>query len=167
VSTANGDPASRPPAVDPPDELEWIEPAELADPVGEALIETNARYADAIRSSDGEALVAFFEPHGAIIDMDGPDALGHGGLREMADYARARFGDVTFAIEVEWTKVDGLDPDTAYATGTWRMGFVDAAGRHPGDHVRLRGRFVQTWHRGPGDAWRLYRDITLSREADA
>jgi uncharacterized protein (TIGR02246 family) len=145
----------------------WIEPEELADPVGEALIEANARYAEAIRSSDGEALVDLFAPDGAIIDMDGPDALGHGGLREMADYARGRFADVTFVIDVEWTKVDGLEPDTAHATGTWRMGFVDVGGRHPDARVRLRGRFVQTWHRGPGDTWRLYRDLTLSREADA
>jgi ketosteroid isomerase-like protein len=146
--------------------LEWIAPEELEDPVETALIAANAAYARALRASDVEALVALFLPAGGIIDMDGPDALGHDGLREMADYARGRFRDVAFEIGVEWTKVDGLDPDVAYASGTWRMGFVSVTGRQAGERVRLRGRFAQTWHRGPNDTWRLYRDLTLSREPD-
>ncbi len=146
--------------------LEWIEPGELEDPVETALVAANAAYARAVRTSDADALVALFEPDGAIIDMDGPDALGHDGLREMAEYARSRFRDVSFDIDVEWTKVDGLDPDVAYASGTWRMGFTLVAGRQIGERVRLRGRFAETWHRGHGDTWRLYRDLTLSREPD-
>ena len=146
--------------------LEWIAPEELEDPVEVALVAANARYASAIRTSDADALVALFTPDGGIIDMDGPDALGHDGLREMADYARGRYRDVGFDINVEWTKVDGLDPDVAYASGTWRMACISVTGREPGERVRLRGRFAQTWHRGPNDTWRLYRDLTLSREAD-
>jgi uncharacterized protein (TIGR02246 family) len=147
--------------------LEWIAPEELLDPVETALVAANADYARALRTSDTDALLALFTPDGGIIDMDGPDALGHEGLREMADYARGRFRDVSFDIDVEWTKVDGLDPDVAYASGTWRMAFVSLTGQQAGERVRLRGRFAETWHRGPNDTWRLYRDLTLSREADA
>jgi uncharacterized protein (TIGR02246 family) len=146
--------------------LEWVAPEELEDPVETVLVAANAVYARALRASDADALVALFAPDGGIIDMDGPDALGHDGLREMADYARGRFRDVAFEIGVEWTKVDGLDPDVAYASGMWRMSFVSVTGRQAGERVRLRGRFAQTWHRGPNDTWRLYRDLTLSREAD-
>jgi uncharacterized protein (TIGR02246 family) len=151
----------------PPDpELEWIDPEELADPVHDALVAANRAYARALRTSDAEALVALFEPDGAIIDGDGPDALGHGGLREMAGFARERFRDVTFDIHVEWTKQDGLRSDVAYAAGTWRMAFVPMTGRQAGERIRLRGRFAQTWHRGAADSWRLHRDLTLSREPD-
>ena len=147
--------------------LEWVAPDELEDPVEAALVDANARYAHALRTSDADALVELFTPDGGIIDMDGPDALGHAGLREMVEYARGRFRDVSFDIDVEWTKVDGLDPDVAYASGTWRMGCVDGTGRQVAERVRLRGRFAETWHRGSGDTWRLYRDLTLSREPDA
>ena len=111
--------------------------------------------------------MALFEPDGAIIDGDGPDALGHEGLREMAHYARERFADVTFGIDVEWTKVDGLDHAVAYAAGTWRMGFVTRGSAGAPGERRLRGRFAQTWHRGADGTWRLHRDLTLSREVDA
>jgi uncharacterized protein (TIGR02246 family) len=152
----------------PPDpELEWVDPEELADPVHDAIVAANRAYARALRTSDAEALVELFEPDGAIIDGDGPDALGHSGLREMAGFARERYRDVTFDIEVDWTKTDGLDPDTAYAAGTWRMAFVPLTGRHAGERIRLRGRFAETWRRGADDRWRLYRDLTLSREPDA
>ena len=99
--------------------------------------------------------------------MDGPDALGHAGLREMAEYARQMYRDVVFDIYVEWTKADGLCPNVAHASGTWRMALVPVAGGRAGELARLRGRFAETWHRDPGDAWRLYRDMTLSREPDA
>lgn len=148
--------------------LEWIEPEELEppdDPVGDAIREANVRYAHALATADANALVALFEPDGAIIDGDGPDALGHDGLREMAHYARERFAGVTFEIDVEWTKVDGLDHTVAYAAGTWRMGFLSRSGRLAGETVRTRGRFAETWHRGTDGTWRLHRDLTLTREA--
>ena len=149
--------------------LEWVDPEELEppdDPVGDAIREANVRYAHALAMADANALVALFEPDGAIIDGDGPDALGHEGLREMAHYARERFTDVTFDIDVEWTKVDGLDHTVAYAAGTWRMGFVSRSGRHAGERVRSRGRFAETWNRGTDGTWRLHRDLTLTREVD-
>ncbi len=148
--------------------LEWIDPEELEppdDPVGVAIREADARYARALATADASALVALFEPDGAIIDGDGPDALGHDGLREMAHAARERFADLTFEIDVEWTKVDGLDHAVAYAAGVWRMGFVTRAS-HVGEIGRTRGRFAQTWHRGADGAWRLHRDLTLTREPD-
>lgn len=151
----------------PEDALEWIDPDELADPVGDELVRLNAAYARALRTSDVEGLVALFEPDGGIVDMDGPDYLRHDGLREMTAFARERYADVSFEIDVTWTKVDGLDPAVAYAAGSWRMGFVARSGSGGGERVHLRGTFVQTWHRGAGDTWRLYRDVTLSREADA
>ena len=149
--------------------LEWIDPEELEppdDPVGAAIREANVRYARALAAADANALVALFEPDGAIIDGDGPDALGHEGLREMAHYARERFGDVSFEIDVQWTKMDGLDHAVAYAAGEWRMGFV-SRGSHAGEPSRLRGRFAEIWHRGADGTWRLHRDLTLSREDDA
>jgi uncharacterized protein (TIGR02246 family) len=149
--------------------LEWVDPEELEppeDPVGDAIREANVCYAHALATADAHALVALFEPDGAIIDGDGPDALGHDGLREMAHYARERFADVTFEIDVEWTKVDGLDHAVAYAAGTWRMGFVSRSGSHAGESARTRGRFAETWHRGTDGTWRLPRDLTLAREAD-
>jgi len=149
--------------------LEWIDPEELEppdDPVGAAIRDANVRYAHALATADANALVALFEPDGAIIDGDGPDALGHDGLREMAHYARERFGDVSFEIDVQWTKVDGLDHAVAYAAGVWRMGFV-TRGSHAGEPSRLRGRFAEIWHRGADGTWRLHRDLTLSREDDA
>jgi uncharacterized protein (TIGR02246 family) len=152
------------------DDLEWIEPSELEpadDPVGAALRAGNARYARALAAADVDELCALFEPDGAIVDGAGPDALGHDGLRDMAAYARERFRDVTFEIEVDWTKVDGLDPSVAYAAGTWRMGFVPVSGPGAGERRRQRGRFAETWHRGADGMWRLYRDLTLTHEPDA
>ena len=171
-SAAAGSAAAGLEKASPPDagpELEWIDPAELEppdDPVGAAIRAADARYAHALATADASALVALFEPDGAIIDGDGPDALGHDGLREMAHYARERYGGVTLEIEVEWTKVDGLDHAVAYAAGAWRMGFIPR-GSLAGGPTRLRGRFAQTWHRGTDGTWRLHRDLTLSREPDA
>jgi uncharacterized protein (TIGR02246 family) len=150
-------------------DLEWIAPEELEppdDPVGAVIREANTRYAHALATADANTLVALFEPGGAIIDGNGPDALGHEGLRDMVHYAREQLQDVTFEIEVEWTKVDGLDHAVAYAAGTWRMGFVPRSGSHAGQPRRERGRFAETWHRGPDGAWRLHRDLTLSHEPD-
>jgi uncharacterized protein (TIGR02246 family) len=149
------------------DGLEWTEPGELEpadDPVGAALRAANARYAHALATADADALCELFEPDGAIVDGDGPDAAGHAGLREMAAYARERFRDVTFEIDVAWAKSDPLDPAVAYATGTWRMSVVPRTGRGAGEPVRSRGRFAETWHRGEDGAWRIHRDLTLTHE---
>jgi len=151
------------------DVLEWVDPEELEppdDPVGVAIREANVRYAHALATADANALCDLFEPDGAIIDFDGPGAAGHEGLREMAHYARERFRDVTFEIDVDWTKVDALDHDVAYAAGAWWMGFVprSGAGARAGQAHWTGGRFAEIWHRGVGGTWRLHRDLTLSRE---
>jgi uncharacterized protein (TIGR02246 family) len=149
------------------DALEWIDPSELepeSDPTGDALRAGNARYALALATADGATLCELFAQDGAIIDGAGPDAVGHEGLRDMAHYARERFGAVSFDIDVEWTKRDPLDPAVAYAAGTWRMGFVPREGANAGETVRSHGRFAETWHRGADGAWRLHRDLTLTRE---
>ena len=154
----------------PVPDLEWVDPDELQpadDPLADALRALNERYAVALATADAGALCDLFEPDGAIVDGFGPDASGHDGLREMAAYARERFAAVTFAIDVEWAKADPLDPAVAYAAGTWRMGFVPRHGPDAGELVRSHGRFAETWHRGAGGAWRLYRDLTLTREDEA
>ncbi len=154
---------------DSPD-LEWIEPEELEppdDPVGDAIRAANTRYAHALATADAERLCELFEPDGAIIDGDGPDAVGHEGLRDMAAYARERFADVTFEIDVDWVKIDPLDGAVAFANGTWRMAFVPRpegrAGTGSGEAVRSSGTYAQAWHRGTDGAWRLHRDLTLTR----
>ena len=149
-------------------DLEWVEPHELEpphDPLGAALRAGNARYAHALATADGDALCELFEPDGAIVDGDGPDATGHDGLRGMAAYARERFREVTFEIELDWAKADPLDAAVAYATGTWRMSVVRRSGRDAGEPVRTHGRFAETWHRGADGTWRIHRDLTLTREA--
>jgi ketosteroid isomerase-like protein len=154
-------PESRAPA------LEWVDPAELEppdDPLGDTLRAANARYALALSTADAETMCALFEPDGAIVDGSGPDVLGHEGLRDMAHYARERFASVAFDIDVEWTKHDPLDPAVAHAAGIWRMAFVPRFGPGAGETARSRGRFAQRWHRGPDGAWRLNRDLTLTRE---
>lgn len=151
--------------VGPSPDLEWVDPAELEppdDPVGDALRAANVRYAAALATADGAALCDLFEPDGAIIDGTGPDAAGHEGLRDMAHYARERYLDVTFEIDVDWTKVDPLDSAVAYASGAWRMTFVPRDGRRAGEVVRSSGTFAETWHRGTDGAWRLRRDLTLT-----
>jgi uncharacterized protein (TIGR02246 family) len=150
-----------------PEALEWVDPSELEpaeDPVGDAIRAGNARYAHALATADANGLCDLFEPDGAIVDGAGPDAAGHEGLREMAHYARERFSDVTFKIDVAWTKVDPLDSTVAYAAGEWRIGFVPREGRTAGEHGRLHGRFAEIWHRGADGTWRLHRDLTLTRE---
>ncbi len=154
---------------EPPD-LEWIDPEELEpadDPVGDALRAANERYAVALATADANALCDLFEPDGAIVDGVGPGAAGHDGLREMAHYARERFRDVTFEIEVEWAKADPLDPAVAYAAGTWRMGFVPRSGSGAGRPARSHGRFAETWHRGADGTWRIHRDLTVTHDDDA
>jgi uncharacterized protein (TIGR02246 family) len=151
---------------DTPD-LEWVDPAELEpaeDPLGDAIRALNERYAVALATADANTLCDLFEPDGAIIDFEGPDAAGHEGLREMAHYARERFRDVTFAIDMDWTKVDPLDSSIAYAAGAWRMTFVSRSGSGAGETFRSRGRFAETWRRGADGRWRLHRDLTLTRE---
>lgn len=148
-------------------DLEWVEPLELApadDPLGDALRAANARYAAALATADAGALCELFAPDGAIIDGSGPDVLGHEGLRDMAHYARERFEAVAFGIDVEWTKHDPLDPAVAHAAGTWRMSFVPRFGPGAGETNATHGRFAQRWHRGADGAWRLNRDLTLTRE---
>jgi ketosteroid isomerase-like protein len=155
-----------PPEGSAPD-LEWVEPDELEpadDPLGDTLRAANARYALALATADAETLCDLFEPDGAIVDGAGPDVLGHEGLRDMAHYARERFGAVTFDIDVEWTKRDPLDPAVAHAAGTWRMAFVPRFGPGAGETARSGGRFAQRWHRSPDGTWRLNRDLTLTRE---
>lgn len=150
--------------------LEWVEPDELEppdDPLLDALRALNERYAVALATADADGLCALFEPDGAIVDGFGPDAAGHDGLREMAAYARERFEAVTFEIDVAWAKADPLDPAVAHATGTWRMGFVPRTGPRAGELIRSHGRFAETWHRAADATWRLYRDLTLTREDEA
>lgn len=161
------DPAVGPPREGSTRDLEWVEPEELEpadDPLGDALRALNERYAVALATADAEALCDLFQPDGAIVDGFGPDAAGHDGLREMAAYARERFAAVTFAIDVEWAKADPLDGAIAYAAGTWRMGFVPRSGPGAGRLARSHGRFAETWHQDADGAWRLYRDLTLTRE---
>ena len=74
-------------------------------------------YARAFAAGDAEALVALFEPDGGIVDGSARDALGHDALREMLAWGSANLRDVTFEIDVDWVKVDGLDPDVAHAGG--------------------------------------------------
>ena len=145
--------------------LEWVDPEELEpadDPVGDALRAANARYSVALATADADALCELFEPEGAIVDGAGPGAAGHEGLREMARYARERYRDVTFEIDVDWTKVDPLDGASAYAAGRWRMGFVPRSGSRAGEPVRSAGAFAETWHRGADGTWRIHRDLTLT-----
>ena len=147
--------------------LEWVDPEELEpadDPLGDMLRAANARYALALSTADAETLCDLFEPDGAVIDGSGPDVLGHEGLRDMAHYTRERYEAVTFDIDVEWTKHDPLDPAVAHAAGTWRMAFVLRQRSGAGETARSHGRFAQRWHRGPDGAWRLHRDLTLTRE---
>jgi ketosteroid isomerase-like protein len=143
-------------------EPEELEPAD--DPLGDRIRAANARYALALSIADAETLCALFEPDGAIIDGSGPDVLGHEGLRDMAHYARERFAAVAFEIDLEWAKQDPLDPAVAHAAGTWRMAFVPRSGAGADETARSHGRFAQRWHRGPDGAWRLERDLTLTRE---
>jgi ketosteroid isomerase-like protein len=148
-------------------DLEWVDPEELTapdDPLGDTLRAANARYALALATADAETLCDLFEPDGAIIDGAGPDVLGHEGLRDMAHYARERFGAVAFDIDVSWTKQDPLDPAVAHAAGTWSMAFVPRFGAGAGETSRAHGRFAQRWQQGPDGAWRLHRDLTLTRE---
>ena len=156
-----------PDAADAAEALEWVDPSELEpadDPVGDALRAGNARYAHALATADAAALCSLFDEDGAIVDGFGPDAVGHEGLRDMAHYARERYGAVSFDIDVEWTKPDPLDHAVAYAAGTWRMAFVPREGSGAGTTVRSHGRFVETWRRGRDGTWRLHRDLTLTRE---
>ncbi len=120
-----GSPAPEGPAPEGPEpDLEWVDPEELDPPrpSRRRLREANARYALALATADAETLCDLFEPDGAIIDGAGPDVLGHEGLRDMAHYARERFGAVAFEIDVEWTKDDPLDPAVAHAAGTLEDG---------------------------------------------
>lgn len=151
----------------PAPELEWVDPAELEppdDPLGDTLRAANARYALALATADAKTLCDLFEPEGAIIDGAGPDVLGHEGLRDMAHYARERFAAVAFDIDVEWTKHDPLDPAVAHAAGTWSMSFVPRFGPGAGETAQTHGHFAQRWRRGADGAWRLNRDLTLTRE---
>jgi uncharacterized protein (TIGR02246 family) len=160
-------PEPGPERVMPLPELEWVEPGELEpadDPVGDAIRALNVRYAAALAAADANALCELFTPDGAIIDFEGPDAMGHDALREMAHYARERFRDVSFEIDVEWVKADPRDSAVAYAAGTWRMAFVARNGHAAGGMLRSHGRFAETWHRGADGRWRLHRDLTLTRE---
>jgi uncharacterized protein (TIGR02246 family) len=147
--------------------LEWVEPEELEppdDPLRDEIRALNERYAAALAAADAVALCELFELDGAIIDGFGPDAVGHEGLHDMAHYARERYSGVTFEIDVEWVKADPRDASAAYAAGTWRMGFVPREGPSAGVTVRSRGRYAETWRRGADGAWRLHRDLTLTRE---
>jgi uncharacterized protein (TIGR02246 family) len=156
-------------AADPSSEgasgLEWIEPGELAepeDPVGDAIRAANARYARALATADADELCALFEPDAAIVDGGGRDTPGHDGLREMAAYARERYRDMTFEIDVDWVKPDPLVDGVAHASGSWRMTFVPVSGSRAGELIRAAGTFAETWHRGADGTWRLFRDLTLT-----
>jgi uncharacterized protein (TIGR02246 family) len=119
----------------------------------------NHEYARAFAASDADALLALFEPDGGIVDGWSRDALGHDGLREMLAWGAANLRDVSFAIETDWAKLDGLDPDTAHAAG--RVDGPDA-----GATRRERGTCAETWRRQPDGGWRIHRDLTVSREPD-
>ena len=126
----------------------------------------NDRYAKAFAAADPDALLALFEADGGIVDGSSRDALGHDQLREMLAWGAANLRDVTFAIDTDWAKVDGLVPDVAHAAGRWRIAFVPTDGPSAGATVRERGAFAETWHRGADGTWRIHRDLTLSREPD-
>lgn len=129
--------------------------------------ELNDRYAEAFATADADALLTLFEEDGGIIDGSARDALGHEQLREMLAWGATTLRDVTFAIDTDWAKVDGLEPDVAHAAGRWRIVFVPDDGPNAGATVRERGTFAERWHRGADGAWRIHRDLTLSREPDA
>ena len=124
----------------------------------------NDRYAEAFAAADPDALLALFEADGGIVDGSSRDALGHDQLREMLAWGAANLRDVTFAIDTDWAKADGLVADVAHAAGHWRIAFDPVDGPNAGATVRERGTFAETWHRGADGTWRIHRDLTLSRE---
>ena len=126
----------------------------------------NDEYARAFAASDAEALLALFEVDGGIVDGSSRDALGHDGLREMLAWGAGHLRDVTFAIDTDWAKVDGLEPDVAHAAGRWRIAYVPVDGPDAGATIRERGTFAETWRRQPDGGWRIHRDLTLSREPE-
>ena len=126
----------------------------------------NERYAEAFATADADALLALFEADGGIVDGSSRDALGHDQLRDMLAWGGANLRDVTFAIDTDWAKIDGLVADVAHAAGRWRIAFVPTDGPNAGAMVRERGTFAETWHRGTDGTWRIHRDLTLSREPD-
>jgi hypothetical protein len=130
------------------------------------LTERNHEYARAFAASNAAALTALFEPDGGIVDGSSRDALGHDQLREMVAWGAAHYRDVTFVIETDWAKRDGLLPDVAHAAGRWRIVLMPVDGPNAGTIVRERGTFAERWHRGDDGTWRIHRDLTLSREPD-
>ena len=126
----------------------------------------NERYAEAFAASDPDRLLTLFEADGGIVDGSSRDALGHDQLRQMLAWVAANLRDVTFAIDTDWAKADGLVPDVAHAAGRWRIAFVPNDGPNAGITVRERGTFAERWHRGADGTWRIHRDLTLSREPD-
>ena len=84
----------------------------------------------------------------------------------MLAWGATNLRDVTFAIDTDWAKVDGLVTDVAHAAGRWRIAFVPVDGPNAGQTLRERGTFAERWHRGTDDTWRIHRDLTLSREPD-
>ncbi len=84
----------------------------------------------------------------------------------MLAWGAANLRDVTFAIDTDWAKADGLVPDVAHAAGRWRIAFVPIDGPNAGATIRERGTFAERWHRGADGTWRIHRDLTLSREPD-
>ena len=126
----------------------------------------NDRYAEAFAAANPDTLLALFEADGGIVDGSSRDALGHDQLREMLAWGAANLRDVTFAIDTDWAKVDGLVADVAHAAGRWRIAFVRVDGPNAGATIRERGTFAERWHRGADGTWRIHRDLTLSREPD-
>ena len=104
---------------------------------------------------------------GAILDADGPDTVGHDGLRAMTDWAREHLAEIGFEIDVRWVKLDPADRDLAYAYGDWRFALTPTGGPRAGEEQRARGHFVELWRRQPDGAWKLHRDLTLDRIRDA
>ena len=119
----------------------------VADPVGDALLAGNARYARALATSDADELVALFEPDGAIVDSDGPRRRGprraarDGGVRRASTSGTSASRSTSRGRRSTRSIPPSRMPP---ATGGWS--FVPADGPKAGETVRAHGRFAETWH---------------------
>ena len=127
-------------------------PAVDAAAVRQAIEQSNAKFADAVKQGDTVAMVANYADD-AVMMVDGTPAWR--GRSEIAKQVIAAFKPMKGAdVKLTTSQVD-IGGDYAIETGTYET-TVSAPGAKPQTE---NGKYVTVWKKQADGTWKIYRDV--------
>ena len=112
-------------------------------------------FAERMAAGDVDAVVALYEPAGALVALDGLVTTGPAAIRE----ALARLAAMRPQMTMNLVRVVRTADDLAVVYNDWRLSAVDAKGRP----VTMQGRAIEVSRRQPDGSWLFVLDDPFAR----